>query len=476
MDSRNYDNTGKLKVLVLCLLYSIGLASIAGPVYAGDVDKAKEYISAQMYKQAVILLKKAIDNKPTNAQAHYLLGKVYLLTEKYGEANVEFERAIVLKSSYADSVARTHKEVGDSALKKNNLPLAKNIYGEAISYDPSLKSKIATALFKEGDIKLKSGGGSFADDLLSTAVSFDISLKDSVCDSYHAAGANITNEDFLSLSNKTSQYCAKYNAEMAAKLIFIADSTKNNIPSAAVELTASAARLDPSLKSRCVALLLEMAREAYGKSSLNVFKNAYETAKKIDAGIIESNADSDRCLNALYLYETGMRARAISLLSELKTSKDAFAMNTAIKLLSPPAIGVYPVNLSTEIDRNKLITLIKAEIIDANTIRCYFSLKNLDNTEDRYYLYETNDSRGNMLRIIDSNGKEFLSKQKAFVGGNHAKNDFYEEHIILKPLEEALVYIDFPMISEGSHGFTLKSADNYMGWQNAYWFRFEFPK
>ena len=47
-------------------------------LFDSNVDKAKEFLQAGMYPQAIALLEKEINDNPTNAEAHFQLGICYI--------------------------------------------------------------------------------------------------------------------------------------------------------------------------------------------------------------------------------------------------------------------------------------------------------------------------------------------------------------------------------------------------------------
>ncbi|HMB65832.1 MAG TPA: tetratricopeptide repeat protein, partial [Patescibacteria group bacterium] len=56
---------------------------MASLCYAGPVDKARDFMKAGMHKQAESLLEQEINQDPTNAEAHFLLGKCYILLDEF---------------------------------------------------------------------------------------------------------------------------------------------------------------------------------------------------------------------------------------------------------------------------------------------------------------------------------------------------------------------------------------------------------
>ena len=80
--------------LVFTAFVALLLASVSPcfALFSNDVDKAKEFMAAGMYPQAIELLKKRINDKPTDADAHFQLGISYVNTGNYGGADERFNR------------------------------------------------------------------------------------------------------------------------------------------------------------------------------------------------------------------------------------------------------------------------------------------------------------------------------------------------------------------------------------------------
>jgi len=67
-------------ILLMSFFLVLTLTFSADALFNRDVKKAKEFIQVGMYPQAIELLKKRINDKPTDAEAHFQLGKCYLST------------------------------------------------------------------------------------------------------------------------------------------------------------------------------------------------------------------------------------------------------------------------------------------------------------------------------------------------------------------------------------------------------------
>jgi tetratricopeptide (TPR) repeat protein len=134
------------------LLMLIVFVSIVPYGCSGEVDKAKEFIKAGMYPQAIEVLNKQIEKEPTDAEAQFQLGICFINTGDFSNANERFNSAVKLQSEYGFQIGSEYKKFGDEALAKNNFAGARQAYSQAIGYQPDLKGIIINGL-KEGGIK-----------------------------------------------------------------------------------------------------------------------------------------------------------------------------------------------------------------------------------------------------------------------------------------------------------------------------------
>lgn len=116
-----------------------------------DIDKAKKFMAAGMYPQAIELLNKTISEKPDNAEAHFQLGICYINTDNFRGADERFGSAVQLKSDYGYQIGGEYKKAGSSALDKGQISQARDLFKKAVEYQPSLKSEIVEYCFQKGE-------------------------------------------------------------------------------------------------------------------------------------------------------------------------------------------------------------------------------------------------------------------------------------------------------------------------------------
>ena len=101
------------KILLVATIILLALSIPAYAFFNSDVKKAKKFMAAQMYPQAIELLTKRINEKPTDEKAHFLLAECSLQTGNYREAANRFDSAINLEPELKDQAAQTCLKVAE---------------------------------------------------------------------------------------------------------------------------------------------------------------------------------------------------------------------------------------------------------------------------------------------------------------------------------------------------------------------------
>jgi tetratricopeptide (TPR) repeat protein len=131
--------------MIICL----SLCSSAFAFFNSDVKKAKKFMSAQMYPQAIELLNIRINEKPADDEAHFLLGKCYLKIGDLGKAKERFKSAVSLDKDYGKNIGNFFFKEGENHLNTGNESLAERFFKEAILFNPPNKSSISTIYFNK---------------------------------------------------------------------------------------------------------------------------------------------------------------------------------------------------------------------------------------------------------------------------------------------------------------------------------------
>jgi tetratricopeptide (TPR) repeat protein len=187
----------------------------ANTVSAGNVNKAKDLIKAEMFADAIGLLKDEITENPGNAEAHFQLGVCYLYKWVPESAAESFGGASELKPSFRFKIGNEYKKAGDLSLKRGNATRAKGLYKSAIEYAPRLKGTIARGILTKG--KNDAGKGEY---LFSLAVSYDESVKEEVARYYYSRSRKAEGRESIRLLKKADEYGGgKYRGEIEERVI-----------------------------------------------------------------------------------------------------------------------------------------------------------------------------------------------------------------------------------------------------------------
>jgi tetratricopeptide (TPR) repeat protein len=141
----------RIPAIVLCLVLAVVCVSPSGALLVSDAEKAKDYINAGMIPQAVELLNKRINEKPSDVEAHFILGICFLKLGNGESAEETFERAVSLKPDYREKVGTEFKKAADTAFKNGRLPKAGYLFETAMKYNPGIEKKAYQFYVKLGD-------------------------------------------------------------------------------------------------------------------------------------------------------------------------------------------------------------------------------------------------------------------------------------------------------------------------------------
>jgi Flp pilus assembly protein TadD/peroxiredoxin len=88
------------------------------------------------FDQAEASFRFALRDDPSNAEAHYGLGSVYLKQDKSNAARDSFERAVKLNASYPDTLANAWNNLGLLAVREGRAGQAISYFQEALQRNP----------------------------------------------------------------------------------------------------------------------------------------------------------------------------------------------------------------------------------------------------------------------------------------------------------------------------------------------------
>jgi len=214
--------------VVPCTIAVLLVALVGCSIFKSDVDKAREFIQASMYPQAIALLTKKIEEKPTNAEAHFLLGVCFINTGKPADGEEEFRKAVGFKSDYGRDIGKEFLKAAKTSLsKKSAIPLTQHLFSKAIEYEPNTRQSVAKELFTEGKNFAASAHYEDLDIRFMIASSIDGSLKNEICSVYYGLGNSATGKESFWFYRRAQQYCQSYNQEIGQRLLVMA----KNVPS-----------------------------------------------------------------------------------------------------------------------------------------------------------------------------------------------------------------------------------------------------
>ncbi len=190
--------------------------------FKNDVDKAKDFMKVDMYPQAIELLNKRINEKPTDAEAHFQLGLCYMSTGDFRKADKRFSSGVKLEPDYKGKIGREFKQAGIDALIDGKTGKAKTLFLTAVKYQPDLQDGIATYAFGKGKASFDHGRYRTADERFSVVVALDITLHQEICDMFFEAGEAADNNSCVDLYKRAKGYCSTHNKEMGQRFVKLA--------------------------------------------------------------------------------------------------------------------------------------------------------------------------------------------------------------------------------------------------------------
>jgi len=102
-------------VVAACVVVALALLWDREP---GHIQQARDFVVAGAYEHAIRFLELEIQTRPSNAEAHLVLGECYLHQEKFKEAKESFNRATLLDPE--------NREMAKQAYVKLAKPICKN--------------------------------------------------------------------------------------------------------------------------------------------------------------------------------------------------------------------------------------------------------------------------------------------------------------------------------------------------------------
>jgi hypothetical protein len=134
----------------LALLYLI--AAIIPGCSKSPIDRAQAFLDAGMPTQATPLLQMEIQSNPKNARAHLMLGQAQLFLNDPEAAKESFDRALLLKPSWADQVGRAYLAAANRLISgdQSEISLAASYLATVMNKTHSFDKDVARLLRRAG--------------------------------------------------------------------------------------------------------------------------------------------------------------------------------------------------------------------------------------------------------------------------------------------------------------------------------------
>lgn len=250
------------------------------------IKKAKGFINANMYEDAILVLNEEIkgsdkhEANPTNAEAHFLLGKIYVLQGKIPMARERFASAKNLDSKYGPIIGKDLILIADGKMKDKKFVQAGILYEEAVYNDPNLKRKIAPKQYELGIIFANRGDVDSAEKNFENASQSDPGLAPKIALEYKKAAQAHLKKGDLSTALQLYENAVRQNQDLKneiAEELFNYGNEKNSDHAIAL-----AAEVNPKLKEKIKDACRSQIENLAGKQLLNLSWDTKKCGKLSD--------------------------------------------------------------------------------------------------------------------------------------------------------------------------------------------------
>jgi tetratricopeptide (TPR) repeat protein len=186
------------------------------------VQKAKDFMQAGMYADAIGLLKTSINENPNNAETYLLLGECYLYQGDYNQAKEQFNKSLSIKPYFSDKIGLAYRKAGDKAFGANQNEIAQKMYNNAIKYSPDIKEEITQQVYNQGKAHFENGEYDLADGHFDLVSSLDGSLSQGISDLYFDLGQAADEDHCIDFYRRAKKYSGSHDNEIGQRLLSIA--------------------------------------------------------------------------------------------------------------------------------------------------------------------------------------------------------------------------------------------------------------
>lgn len=214
-----------MKRFIIAVMFATSLVASSQPLFAaGNVSKAKDFMKAGMYPQAIALLEKEVNSNPTNAEAHYELGTCYAFQGQLPLAEQRFKSAVQLKPDYGHKIGTIFKVAGKQALDNGLTNEANSLFVKMLEYQPKLRGDLAKELYADGEKLVNQKIYGPENGYFTVAVALNNALRENVCQIYNKLGDEAANDNCISYYIKSKTFCDLTNERARNRLM---DITRN---------------------------------------------------------------------------------------------------------------------------------------------------------------------------------------------------------------------------------------------------------
>lgn len=143
-------NIRKINTILLISFLAIFIFTPNGhTVFKRDMKKAKKFMAAGSYQKAIPLLEKAVLERITNSEAHFLLGVSYFENNNTDDADQVFDLTVLLEPDYRDDIGRMYKEASIRSLERGEVLTACSLFEKAVEHYPMIERGTKTVLSGE---------------------------------------------------------------------------------------------------------------------------------------------------------------------------------------------------------------------------------------------------------------------------------------------------------------------------------------
>jgi tetratricopeptide (TPR) repeat protein len=128
----------RVLVFIICFFLLFVSVSQSNALIGKNLKRAKIFMEAGQYLQAISLLEKAVIENLADAEAHFLLGIAYINDDKFWQADEVFKSAYMLNPDYGYEIGHEYKKIANWSLSIGDYPEASDYFEKAVTFNPKI--------------------------------------------------------------------------------------------------------------------------------------------------------------------------------------------------------------------------------------------------------------------------------------------------------------------------------------------------